>query len=301
VIAVLPVLPAVVPLVVVAAVDVVAVPPDTRCPDRAAVAGALAERLPDEVVGWKAWYEVRAAEPAPSTTVRFELLDERGRVRVRRELSVGGDGCAAAAEGLAIIVERYFEGVAWTAAVPLPELERAPEPEVAPSGRRWEVQAGLAGWRQVDMVPALALDVRVALARGWWAEGGLIVPYAAVSEPIGVSVLHLDSLPLRLSARWRARRRAFAVDVGPALTLAGERVTASPSLRNGPVYRLALTAGVVASAQWWFATSWALGVEAGAEVNVAVPAFTVAGIGQVLAPARVPVLGLIGISRAFGR
>jgi hypothetical protein len=302
--AVLPALPpAAVPLVVVSAVDVVSVPPDARCPERAAVAGALAERVPDDLAGWQAWYEVRAPEPAAPTRVRFELHDDHGRVRVRRELSVGLDGCAAAAEALAIIVERYFEGVAWTAAVPLPELERAPEPEpeLASGDRRWEVQAGVAGWRQVDMVPALALDVRVALARGWWAEGGLMVPYAPASEPIGVSVLYLDSLALRASARWRARRRAFALEVGPALTLAGERVTANPGLRNGPVYRLAMAAGVVASARWWFSASWALGIEADAEVSVSAPAFRVTGVGEVLSPARVPLVGLVGVSRAFGR
>jgi len=295
-------LPVALPLLVVAAVDVVAVPPDTRCPERSVVADALADRVPDEVAGWRAWYQVQAPEPAGPTRVRFELTDDRGRVRIRRELSVAGDGCAAAAQGLAIIVERFFQGVAWTAAVPLPEIERAPEPEAASFlGRAWELQAGLAARRDLDFEPALALDARVALARGWWAALGFIVPYGPVSQPVGTATLHLDSLPVRASARWRVARRALALEVGPALTVVAERATAAPALLNGAVYRVAVLAGAVACGQWWLSPRWALELEVAADVTVAAPPFTVDGFGQVLRPGVVPVMALLAVSHAFWR
>ena len=74
------------PLAWWAAVQVVAVPPDTKCPAPDALAAALAARVPDDGIPWRALYIVRRpTAPAATNAVHFELYDRRGRLRVRRE------------------------------------------------------------------------------------------------------------------------------------------------------------------------------------------------------------------------
>jgi hypothetical protein len=284
-------------------IEVVAVPPDTRCPRRDDLALAVASRVPDDVAGWLAWYRVEAKlEPPVENHLLFELRDAGGRLRLHRELSLTDEECAAAAEGLALIVERFFEAVSWTASVPLPEappiVERAPD---APPGRRWELQVGAAGRREITFVPALAVDLRAALTPSWVAVAGLVLQPEAVADPSS-NVVELWSLPLRLSLRRVLRTRPLGFELGPALALIGER--GQPVAGEGagsPGYRLLGALGAVAAARRALSPTWAVALEVGGEVTLPGTAFSLNGEREVLRPAPVQVIGLVAISRVIAR
>jgi hypothetical protein len=283
-----------------AAVGVVAQPPGTRCPAREQLAEAIATHVPDEIVGWAVRYSVESsAEPPIENRLQLVLTDGEGRVRLRRELTIADDGCAAAAEGVALILERFFAQVSWTAAVPLPELERAPEPP--PPGRRWELQLGASGRREVALAPGLALDARAAVAPAWLASGGLVLEPARVSQPVGLASVALFSLPVRLSLRRSFGARAVTFEAGPAATFIGERGSPTPGLPGGAAYRLLGAAGAVAAARWSPWPQWAVVLEAGADVTLFGAPFVVEGLGEVLAPHRIQALGMLGIARVVSR
>jgi hypothetical protein len=276
--------------------EVVAVPRDTRCPPRLDLARALATRVPDDLAGWVAWYRVEAGlEPPVENHVTFELRDATGNLRLRRELAILDDGCAAAAEGMALILERFFEKVAWTASVPLPEVESAAEPEL---GRRWELQIAAGGRREVAFAPALALDVRATLSRSWLAAAGLVLQPVAVTDPT-VSQVELASLPLRVSVRRVLATRAVAFELGPAGALVVERAQAM-GVDGSARYRVVGTAGAVVAARRALTPSWALALEVNAELSLPGAEYTVNGLGEVLRPAPLQVTGMLGIARALG-
>lgn len=288
-----------------ASVGVVATPADATCPSREDLAVALMDRAPAGIAGWVVTYAVEPDQAPPPVRIRFELHDDEGRMRLRRELTVTDGNCAAAADGLAIIVERYFESVAWTAAAPLPvEVERpsvVPLPAAGPSASRrgWELQVGLAGRRDGSTIPGVAIDGRAPLGRGWWAAAGLELPLGGLSRPLAEGRVHLDGLPLRASVRWRGMRGAMAFDAGPAVAVTVQRATGTPAFANGSVYRGLLAVGAVAAARWWWSPGWAVGLEVEGDLTLYAPPYVAAGQGEVLAPAPVSLLGLVAVSRAF--
>jgi hypothetical protein len=280
-------------------IEVVAVPPDTRCPPRLDLARAVATRVPDDLAGWVAWYRVEARlEPPVENHVTLELRDATGGVRLRRELAILDDGCAAAAEGMALILERFFEKVAWTASVPLPEVENADvaEPE---AGRRWELQIAAGGRREVAFAPALALDVRASLSRSWLAAAGIVLQPVAVADPT-VTQVELASLPLRLSVRRVLVTRPVAFELGPAGALVVERAQAM-GVDGSARYRVVGTAGAVVAARRALGPSWAVSLEVNAELSLPGAEYTVNGLGEVLRPAPLQVTGMLGIARALAR
>jgi hypothetical protein len=85
---------------------------------------------------------VLSIEDAGRGRVSIRLADERGAPALERALPVAEDACTAAADGVALIVERHLRDLGWTAPEPeLPVLERprtatvataTAAPEVAP-------------------------------------------------------------------------------------------------------------------------------------------------------------------------
>jgi hypothetical protein len=281
------------------AMSVVAQPDDTRCPDRAALAAVTLPRVPDEAARWTLHYRVESPPGASAANeVRLQLFDDRGQLRLRRDLTIADDGCVAAAEGIAMILERFFEEVSWTGAVPLPEMERKAEPPL-PAARPWELQVAGVVRREVALVPGLALDARIPLGPGWVLEAGLILQPTPVSQPISPGEARLWSLPFRASVRRGVERRRLRLELGPQVTFSAERAYTS-GLDNGAANRVVGSVGAVGSERWAFAEWWAVGLELSAEVTFLGPAFGVAGVkGEVLAPHRIQFLGLVAITRAF--
>jgi hypothetical protein len=286
------------------AVDVTARPEDTRCPSRAALAAALEGRVPPGATAWSVRYRVEArAAPDGQNHVWLELRDDRGELRLRRELSIPDDGCEAAADALAVIVSRHFREVSWTGAVPLPDMERAPEPPPPPpppAERPWEAQAGAAARRELDIVPGLAIDARRRLGAAWVVAAGLVLQ-APVSQQVGPSLeARLWSLPVHLSFRRALQRGRLGLELGPRATGAAERGSTVGGT-GGAQGRLVVALGGVGAARWSLAPAWAVALEVAAEATVLGRDFFVDGVsGSVLTPHRVQITGLLGLARSFG-
>jgi hypothetical protein len=287
-----------------AAVDVTARPEDTSCPSRAALAAALDGRVPPSAAAWSVRYRVEArAEPAGQNHVWLELRDDRGELRLRRELSIPDAGCEAAADAVALIVSRQFREVSWTGAVPLPDMVRAPEPPPpppAPAERSWEAQAAVAARRELGIVPGLAVDARRHLGAAWVATAGLVLQ-APASQQVGAGVeARLGSLPVHVSVRRALQRGRLGLELGPRLTAAAERGTTVGGM-GGSQGRLVVAAGGVGAVRWTLAPAWTLALEAAVEGTILGRDFTVEGVsGAVLTPHRVQSTALLGLAWAFG-
>lgn len=280
------------------AVDVTARPEDTACPARGALAAALDGRVPAAAEAWTVRYRVEApVERASASHVWLELRDDRGELRLRRELAIPADGCDAAADALALIVARYFREVSWTGAVPLPDMERAPEPPAppAPPDRPWEAQAGAAARRELDLAPGLSIDLRRRVASTFVGDAGLVL-HAPVTETVGAVEARLWSLPLRASFRMAFERGRWIGEVGPQVTASAERGVTSGA-GGGAAARLVLAGGGVGSVRYQVTPGWTLVLELAAEVTLVDEPFSLTGLAQpVLTPRRVQTLGVLGLA-----
>lgn len=286
-----------------AAVDVTARPAETRCPSRLALASALEGRVPDEADGWSVRYRVEArGAGTDDNRVWLELRDAEGDLRLRRELAIADDGCAAAADGIALIVARFFREVQWTGAVPLPDMERKaepPPPVLSPPGRPWELEAALTLRRAVNLTPGLSLATRLPFGRSWLVGAGVIAE-APVKSPLPMfGTMTLWSVPLRVSVRRVLVRGSLAFDGGPQVTVAYER--ASLSVSSGVSSRVVVSGGAIASTRWAFARRWTFGLEFAVEVTALGPDLSSPGYpaGTIPTPHRVQLLGLGGVARSF--
>jgi hypothetical protein len=124
--------------------------PEDTCPNPRQVTDALQAHLPGLVQpgdragarpdGLRAVLDV----PADGTVVHFSLVDPRGDVQLRRSIPAPGRGrpaaeCAALAETLAEIVERYLSSLQYQAAETAPPPPPSPPPAPPPpepTGRR---------------------------------------------------------------------------------------------------------------------------------------------------------------------
>jgi len=185
-------------LLTLQAVSVLVAPgPEDGCPSARQVSAALSERTP-------AMQRTREADsdsaltlvlPAPGTPQEpsVSLIDQQGRLRLFRTLARPGSArvgdCAALADTVAIIVQRYLEEVE------LPELEAgrkspaiqaappapSPAPMVAASPlrarARWDVALGISQRFSSQTTRLEAYDLRLSIARtlGARADTGLLV------------------------------------------------------------------------------------------------------------------------------
>jgi hypothetical protein len=120
--------------------------PDDGCPSARQVADALAARIPESLVPLPAPRQPARADllravvdaGADGAAVTFLLIDGRGEVRLRRVLGAPGRGkageCAALADTMAVIVERFLSGISYEPPVepPAPPAPPAPPPPVEP-------------------------------------------------------------------------------------------------------------------------------------------------------------------------
>jgi hypothetical protein len=288
-------------LALLTAVDVTARPQDTRCPSRLALSAALDGRVPDQAEQWSLRYRVEARNAGTrDNRVWLELRDEDGDLKLRRELTIADDGCEAAADGIALIVARFFREVQWTGAVPLPDMQRKPEPPPPPPvrpGRPWELEAGPTLRRAAALAPGLSLATRIPFGQRWLVSAGLTVE-VPVSRTEGKGSMTLWSVPLRGSVRRLVARGSLAFDGGPQVTAAYEHAALSLPFEDRS--RLVVSAGGVASARWGFAPQWSFGLELAVEVTAYGPDIAPLQFpGLVPTPHRVQLFGLGGVARAF--
>jgi len=90
--------------------------PDALCPDLTRTREAVAARLGTLDVaeaGWVATYTIgHAPDAGRGDFVRLELRDSQGRVRLERDLPLEPGGCAAMAQAVAVVLDRYFRALA---------------------------------------------------------------------------------------------------------------------------------------------------------------------------------------------
>lgn len=90
--------------------------PDALCPDLTRTREAVAARLGTLDVaeaGWIATYTIgHAPDAGRGDFVRLLLHDPEGRVRLERDLPLEPGGCAAMAQAIAVVLDRYFRALA---------------------------------------------------------------------------------------------------------------------------------------------------------------------------------------------
>ena len=185
-------------LLTLRAVSVLVAPgPEDSCPSARQVSAALSEHAPavQSTPGPDSESALTLVLPAPGTPQEpsVSLIDQQGRLRLFRLLARPGAArardCAALADTVAIIVQRYLEEVE------LPEVEVAhkippiqvappapsPPPVVASSPSRararWDISLGISQ-RFANQITGLeAYDLRLSLARtlGARVDTGLLV------------------------------------------------------------------------------------------------------------------------------
>jgi hypothetical protein len=253
-------------------------PPGTHCPVREDLTRAIAARSGASGPagqGWMVLYQVDSrTDPEVLNLVTLEIRAPDGQAKLRRALTVGDGSCAGAAEAMALIIERFFRGVQWTAAVPLPEIEREPEAPVVEPIRALALRAGPLVRRNLRLAdPGLSLDLNWRFARRLAGAAGVVLLPFAYKDPTDTSI-QVWSIPVRSSLRAAWTADPFDLQVGPELVLSieGARRVANPT-----VHRVYLSAGVVGSVSVSASERWGVTLEASAGWNLPRAAFQVAG------------------------
>jgi hypothetical protein len=267
--------------------------PDAGCPRAAEVSTALRAHVAARASerAWALSYATSTSETG-ERTLRLELLDATGVVRLRRQLAVSPDGCGDAAEAVALVVERYFTGIGWTAGSPPATPAPATAAEIPPSPvvRRPRLVV-LAG-------PALLLDgaatLRAAIDLRWNPFGpvtvgaGVLLPGRSRDETKDSAHVHAAAWPARVSLlAGRAFGPRFALDGGLDGYLALESASADGIATAKDGRRLVANLGLAAVGTWRFAPRWQIAVEAGGYRHFG-PAFEVEVRGQLQPVLQVP-------------
>jgi hypothetical protein len=283
-------------------------PSRTSCPEAGAVTRAIVAQIGVGAAsvggGGEAW---RLAYWPSGDGIQLQLRDQHGNVQLQRQVPGGAGDCRARAEAIALIADRFFQSLGWTAGRPLPPPEDvvaaapvvsapapAPRPEV-----EVVVAAGGGLWTRRPDGATGVLGVRVA--RGAIEAGlHLLGPGADVRQSVSATGdASLSAWGLALSpalAWWTGRLRLRA---GPAAVVAIEsaRSRGLPLTNEGTRATLAL--GLRAGLGVALTRHWRLDVEGGGDVAALGGRFVVTGFGPVLAPPRVQATAFAAVGWAF--
>jgi hypothetical protein len=252
--------------------------PDALCPDLGQVRAAASARLGDiEANGdWRASYALihRPDGAEAGDVVRLDLRDPSGRLRLQRELPRAGESCASLAQALVVILDAYFRHPTDTdelaVAAPTPEAaaraSEAPPPAPPPADHLVaDVSGGWSSaWGNADrQSPVLALGLRAALSRLWWAgvEGSWLT--STQSQTFGTASASLRSYGVRgFIARDLLDRPTTSLLLGPEVLLALDRADASMLTSGARETRASFGAGLRAQLQLRILQALSLSVHA---------------------------------------
>jgi hypothetical protein len=275
------------------------------CPDASAVVAALeARQVTAPTTGWHLRIEPARDEESTSSNTRLQLdlvrPDGTSALNrsVDRAMPARGGDCDAAADAVALIVERHLRTLAWAtparvstppesdgmhAAITLAAARTPPRPH----GPALTLLAG-PSWSSDGPRPlGPAVEVR-ARVRGPAQFGvGLLSPGETADEALpGGGRARLQAWPLLVRAlaepatgRWRP---LAALDAGIHFERGETTGIARPAVR----WRAVLLAGGSVGLAWQPHARWRLAAEAGLARLVHARDFDVGGHGPVLAPAR---------------
>lgn len=216
--------------------------PDALCPALEVTREAVTRRLGALVVeghkGWRARYTIgHAPSGSPRDFVRLELFSPEGRVELVRDLPIAGESCRTMADVVALVLDRYFRGLAaeaspraerdaWPAErgqpPELPPAVRAPAAEPRPPlSRRLSLEYAVAHpvalpW--VGLRGSATLSSRLELSL---ALRGALVPWQERASR-GATV-EARAWTARLGLAWRVALPPGLVHVGPLVSLALEQ------------------------------------------------------------------------------
>jgi hypothetical protein len=255
----------------------VEVSPVVACPDRVMVERALERRGPPARPGWRV-----QLDGAGEGTLRLILRQPAGEAALERELHRQGTGCESAADAVAVVVERYFRELDWSAPPAPATVVAAP-----PSPPRRENLARallLLGPMVRDGSLAAALELRLRVAGPLHVGLGGALPAATTSEALPGGEARLSRWPFLLRALGETRGNRWALSGGLDGVIGFERGTtrgiAQPSSRT----RWTVAAGAVAGVAWLPAPRLRVAAEVGLDRLLAGNDFQVEGYGRVLAP-----------------
>ena len=281
--------------------------PEASCPDAATLRQSLSARLGNRD-GGNAWRILYGASGVGAQRLWLELRDGRDRVHLRRELPLSGAECGKVADAIALIAERFFEDLGWTAGSPLPEPMPLPPqpPPSAPSiaeersvpTRVWVEGGGglstrrnlggtaLAGARVEHgrLGVALHLLVPTTVERQFRAEGG-----EASLFGFGGAV----------SIVWRGEYGRLGWFVGPVATVFRESARSQDIAVPKTQSATSLTGGLTAGATVALGSHWRLGTDATVSHAVVQDRFVVGGWGPVLEPSPFQAAALVRVAYNF--
>jgi hypothetical protein len=242
-----------------------------------------------------------APDRATGDFVRLELFDPTGALRLRRDIPLRDEACAAVAQAIAIVLARYFSELGWTSGTPLPSTgdaagepadddntEPPPPPHApmaaAPSSdpaRRREPPApaparfGLGIGAAHHSAPS---GVRGAAELFYWpaawlelGAGALFPGLTRDPEAVNGGSVSATSYPVRAWLGWSRRDSNATFMMGPELLLVVERGSGAGLEQSGAGSRLLWGAGARAAAGLRVGSRWRLLAQAA--IDVVVPEF----------------------------
>jgi hypothetical protein len=286
--------------------------PDALCPPLEEARAAVKARVGD----------VRGTYHAEFALVRDDdgqqvldlIVRDRERQVLHRELPLAGAGCQDAAQAIALVLERYFDGVEIpgpqaTVAIQQPVPDRpdyqsvpfAPTHDVparSEAQRRqstWEARAGLLYDLELGAAPLLGAALfPLALRFSSSLRLGLALDFAPflkrMSERVREEELSAFTLQSALSLPLRLSMGDWRTAIGPWAHMRLQRAQAPSLAHEEPSYRALWGAGGVAQLGWTPWPSWTLGmgVAIGAQLTGAAARFvlvdTAGGTNAVLVP-----------------
>jgi hypothetical protein len=287
---------------------VVADAPASGCPSPVEVAEAVGRRMPVSPVEGDAWslhYGLDGSSPTPALSVR--LMTPTGAPALERRLPVLDGECLAAAATMAVIVERYFRELGWTAGAPLPpvripgrERSRA-SPTSAPRLERLRLSVGavLRGAGNADVAATVGARVRMFGP----AHFGLAILVPPLRDGQALSQggrVQADDWQTRLSS-WAVGEKG-PLEWGGGVELLAGLQTASSSGITQPAHRerALLALGVGGGPCYHLGPRWRVALELGAARTLPATTFIVTEDGvdhEVLAPS--PWRFLVGVSLGY--
>jgi hypothetical protein len=274
------------------------------CPEPAAVQRSI-DRL-ERDGGEPPWQLLMERTRAPSLpradpalSLHVALREPGGQTVMVRGLSVEGKSCEAAAEAVALMVERYFRDIVWTAGTAAPEV-RIDRPSIYSASRealstgrsdrppRLLLSIGPVFWSRASSPLTAGAELRARLGGPVSAAVASFIPLRG-SEPViaGMGQASLVAWPVlaRFIGQVDAGRVGLTASAEGLLTF--ERAETVRLVTPGAKSRTVLSVGLGAGTVVALSRRWRLLVEASGHRAVLGRSFFVVGRpGTILEPAR---------------
>ncbi len=273
---------------------------ETQCPSAALVDRAVAAHLGEAGTG-EGW---RIAYWASGDVLQLELRDQGGGLFLQRQVTGGAGDCQALADAIALIVDRFFAGLGWSAGRPLPVSDQtivraAPTPVVAGAPLVMSVEGGAGLWTRRQNVGTGVFGVRVA-RRSIEAALHVLGPGTQSRQDLssgGQAVV--STWGLALSAALGGPVGPLRLHGGPVAVISREWAHS----QNIPVTNdntgTTLAVGLAAGGGWALSPHWRVAVEGWGSRTIAGDRFVITGLGPVLAPPRLQATAFAALAYAF--